>query len=117
MEEKKYYTIDEVASHLGVKPSTIRYWESVYNKFLHPSRTTGNQRRYTVEDIKILETIKKYKELGYTSKGVINLLSKYRNLVPPSEQETINKNVDEKTQLLKETKKCLEEILKIIKSI
>jgi DNA-binding transcriptional MerR regulator len=117
MEEKKYYSIEEVSARLGVKPSTIRYWESVYSKFLHPSRTSGNQRRYTIGDIEMLETIKKYKELGYTSKGVINLLSKHKLATMPAEQEANNKNNNEKILLLKETKKCLEEILKIIKSI
>ncbi len=50
------YTIQEVAAKLNISDKTLRRWEDA-GRF-RSSRTLGNQRRYSVEDIQILDAIK-----------------------------------------------------------
>ena len=52
----KLYTIIEVATKLNLSDKTLRRWEEA-GKFM-PERTLGNQRRYTLEDLQILDAIK-----------------------------------------------------------
>lgn len=50
------YTIAQVALKLGLSEKTLRRWEES-GKF-RASRTLGNQRRYRLEDLQILDAIK-----------------------------------------------------------
>lgn len=50
------YTITEVAEKLNLSDKTLRRWEEA-GRF-KPSRTDGNQRRYNMEDLQILDAIK-----------------------------------------------------------
>ncbi|MFZ2199543.1 MAG: MerR family DNA-binding transcriptional regulator [Microgenomates group bacterium] len=50
------YTIQEVATKLNLSDKTLRRWEEA-GRF-RSSRTLGNQRRYSLEDIQILDAIK-----------------------------------------------------------
>lgn len=52
----KLYSIQEVATKLGLSDKTLRRWEEA-GRF-SPSRTLGNQRRYSLEDLQILDAIK-----------------------------------------------------------
>lgn len=52
----KLYTIIEVATKLNLSDKTLRRWEEA-GKFT-PTRTLGNQRRYSLEDLQILDAIK-----------------------------------------------------------
>ena len=52
----KLYTIIEVATKLNLSDKTLRRWEEA-GKFT-PTRTLGNQRRYSIEDLQILDAIK-----------------------------------------------------------
>jgi DNA-binding transcriptional MerR regulator len=52
----KLYTIQEVATKLSLSDKTLRRWEEA-GRFI-PSRTLGNQRRYSLEDLQILDAIK-----------------------------------------------------------
>jgi excisionase family DNA binding protein len=52
----KLYTIQEVAIKLGLSDKTLRRWEEA-GRFT-PNRTLGNQRRYSIEDLQILDAIK-----------------------------------------------------------
>lgn len=52
----KLYTIQEVAAKLNLSDKTLRRWEEA-GRFLS-SRTLGNQRRYSIEDLQILDAIK-----------------------------------------------------------
>lgn len=51
-----FYTVSEAAEKLGLAPKTLRRWEDA-GRF-RPQRTVGGQRRYSVEDIQILDAIK-----------------------------------------------------------
>lgn len=50
------YTIQEVAAKLNLADKTLRRWEEA-GRF-RSSRTLGNQRRYSIEDVQILDAIK-----------------------------------------------------------
>ncbi|MBI4097878.1 MAG: MerR family transcriptional regulator, partial [Candidatus Levybacteria bacterium] len=47
-------TIQQAANLLGVTPMTLRRWEKAGN--LIPTRTLGNQRRYTKEQLEYFQT-------------------------------------------------------------
>ena len=52
---KKYYSISEVSSLLGIKQTEIRYWE----KFEPKLRSKGITRSYDLKKLKLLIEIKK----------------------------------------------------------
>lgn len=58
------FTIKELESLSGIKAHTIRIWEQRY-RFLKPSRTTTNIRRYNNEELKTLLTVALLNKYGY----------------------------------------------------
>lgn len=60
----KFHTIQEIGEQLKLPKSTIRYWEKEFVEFIHPNRTEGGQRRYTVKNIAVFETIRDLKMRG-----------------------------------------------------
>lgn len=50
------YSISDAATKLNLSEKTLRRWEEA-GRF-SPSRTVGNQRRYSLEDLQILDAIK-----------------------------------------------------------
>jgi len=68
------YTISVVAEQFGVHPQTLRLYER--EGLLKPSRTQGNTRLYTEEDIERLETILSLtRDLGVNLAGVEVILN------------------------------------------
>ncbi len=55
-------SIDQVAKLTGVKKSTLRYWEKTFQEYLQPSRTYSKRREYSLEEVQVIETIKKLLE-------------------------------------------------------
>ena len=54
-EGRRYYMISAVSKRMGVHPQTLRLYER--DGLLTPSRTEGNTRLYTDEDLEQLEII------------------------------------------------------------
>ena len=77
-------TIGEVARQADVKPSTLRYYESI-GLLLPPERISG-QRRYDNEALKRLSVIHIAKQAGFTLKEIETLLSGFSEDTPPSAQ-------------------------------
>lgn len=77
-EVKGLYTISVVAKRFGVHPQTLRLYER--EGLLKPSRTEGNTRLYTEDDMDRLDTILSLtRELGVNLAGVeiiLNMRSK-----------------------------------------
>lgn len=49
-----------VASRItGVEVHTLRYWEREFYGYLNPERTSGGQRRYRPDDIRIVFLLKR----------------------------------------------------------
>jgi len=67
--EKRYYGIGEVAKAFNVNTSLIRFWEKEFDA-LKPKKNAKGNRKFTPEDIKILELIfHLVKERGFTLDG------------------------------------------------
>ena len=67
--EKRYYGIGEVAKAFNVNTSLIRFWEKEFDA-LKPKKNAKGNRKFTPEDIKILELIfHLVKERGFTLEG------------------------------------------------
>jgi len=70
----KGYTISAVADHYGVHQQTLRLYER--EGLLKPSRSEGNVRLYTDEDVERLEVILKLtRDLGVNLAGVEIILN------------------------------------------
>lgn len=67
--EKRYYGIGEVAKAFNVNTSLIRFWEKEFDA-LKPKKNAKGNRKFTPEDIKILELIfHLVKDRGFTLDG------------------------------------------------
>ncbi len=67
--DKSYYMISVVASRYGVHPQTLRLYER--EGLLKPSRTDGNTRLYSDEDLEVLSFILNLtRDLGVNLAGV-----------------------------------------------
>ena len=55
-QEKKYYSITEVAELCKVKAHTLRFWEKEFED-LNPITRKGNRRYYQKEDIQLIKQI------------------------------------------------------------
>lgn len=72
--QKPLYMISVVADMLGVHPQTLRLYER--EGFVSPSRTDGNTRLYSDEDIDLIRMILRLtRELGVNLAGVEVILS------------------------------------------
>ncbi len=101
--ERLYYSINEVAEYIGVKPPTLRYWEQQF-KELKPSRGKRN-RHYTQHDIKLLQRIYHLtKECGFTIEGTRIQL---QNDKLDAQKDKIVSDLKEVRQFLSDTKELL----------
>jgi DNA-binding transcriptional MerR regulator len=73
-EEILTYTIEQVATSMGLTKRTLRYYEEV--GLLPPTgRTEGNYRRYSEEDIERIKRIKELRDLlGFSLSDIRQLL-------------------------------------------
>jgi len=76
---KAYYMISAVAERYKIHPQTLRLYER--EGLLTPSRTEGNTRQYSDEDLEQLETILTLtRDLGVNLAGVEIILSMRRTI-------------------------------------
>lgn len=72
--DRSYFMISSVAQTYGIHPQTLRLYER--EGLLKPSRTVGNTRVYTQEDIRQLEVILSLtRDLGVNLAGVEIILN------------------------------------------
>ena len=111
--DKNFFSIREASKITGVKPYVLRYWESEF-KLLRPARRESGHRKYTRKD---LEVIGEIKELLYEKRFSIagakrHLLEERKN---KKEQLRLDLEKDSAAiSTLRETKKTIKEILKIL---
>ena len=55
--QKYFYTIGDICKMTGTKPHILRYWESKF-KLLRPARRYSGHRKYTLQDIDIINRIR-----------------------------------------------------------
>ena len=76
---KGYYMISAVAAKYNIHPQTLRLYER--EGLLKPSRTDGNTRLYSEEDLEQLETILSLtRDLGVNLAGVEIILNMRRKM-------------------------------------
>ena len=76
---KAYYMISAVAQKYNIHPQTLRLYER--EGLLKPSRTEGNTRLYSEEDLEQLETIlSRTRDLGVNLAGVEIILNMRRKM-------------------------------------
>ncbi len=84
------FTIKEVETLSGIKAHTIRIWEQRY-RFLKPSRTSTNIRRYSNEELKTLLTVALLNKYGYKISKIDEMQPDQRNIevlsLPESEAQ------------------------------
>ena len=54
--DKRYYSISEVARMTGLQPYVLRYWEKEFS-MLRPRKNRGGNRLYTTADIELINRI------------------------------------------------------------
>jgi len=70
-----YLTIGEASRLLGVRPSTLRYWERRFEE-LRPHRSRSGRRLYRREDLQVLKLLKQMlREEGVTIRGARSRLA------------------------------------------
>ena len=73
--ENRLSSIQEVSDLLKVPKPTLRFWEKELNGILAPLRTKGGQRRYDVEQISVIQEIKKLRNKGMSLPEIKRKLS------------------------------------------
>ena len=75
LQDKRYYSIGEVASKFNVNPSLIRFWEQEF-QILNPKKNSRGNRKFTHKDIEAINKIYfLLKEKGYTIQGAKHYIS------------------------------------------
>ena len=92
MQENNLISIQEVSALLKVPKPTLRFWEKELEGIFVPMRTNGGQRRYTVENIAVIEEIKKLKSKGMSLPEIQRKLGK-----GPMSEAGSQRSVDERT--------------------
>ena len=78
-EQKRYYSIGEVAELFQVSKSLIRFWENEF-EFLKPHKNSKGDRRFTPENLEQLSLIYELvKEKGFTLEGAKKEIKRRRS--------------------------------------
>ena len=103
---KRYFTIGEVSELCQVKPHVLRYWEQEFPQ-LSPVKRAGNRRYYQRQDVMIVRQIRDllYHQ-GFTIGGARQQLS----------GAEMKQDSSRSRQIVREMRKELEGVLKILKS-
>jgi MerR family redox-sensitive transcriptional activator SoxR len=75
-------SISEVANRIGLRPSTIRYYEQI--GILPPAHRVSGQRRYDVTVLHRLVVIQRARQTGFTLGEIKQLFFGFRTGTPPS---------------------------------
>ena len=94
LQDKRYYSIGEVASKFNVNPSLIRFWEQEF-KILNPKKNSRGNRKFTKKDIEAINKIYfLLKEKGYTIQGAKHYIN--------NEKTSDKLNIVNKLKLIKD---------------
>ena len=70
--QELYFNMKVVSEKTGLTDHVIRVWEKRYNAIV-PTRTDGNHRMYTYDDIAKLDLLRKLTESGYAIRNIAKL--------------------------------------------
>ncbi|MCB2202095.1 MerR family transcriptional regulator [bacterium] len=108
-EEKRYYSISEVAHMTGLEAYVLRYWEKEF-PLLHPRKNRRGSRLYTTKDIELINQIH---HLRTKEKLTIAGARKKLMLRRPSEEKTELVKTARAQTLITQIKKDIEDLLKL----
>ena len=79
---KRFYSVGEVASQVGISESTLRFWEREFPLVIKPHKAGRGVRQYTEDDILQVRTVYQLvKVRGLTLEGARQALKRGRNVV------------------------------------
>lgn len=108
--------IGEVAKLSAVNAKSIRRYEEL-GIMPKAGRSYGGYRQYSMNDVRVLQFIKRARELGFSMKDIKQLVSLWKNKNRPSAQvKTIaKKHADELEKKLSEIQSMLTALNNLIK--
>ena len=103
LQNKRYYSIGEVASKFNVNPSLLRFWEQEF-KILNPKKNSRGNRKFTQKDIEVINKIYfLLKEKGYTIQGAKDYIN--------------NENTSNKLDIVNKLKSIKDKLIEIRKQL
>ncbi|MBU2568056.1 MAG: MerR family transcriptional regulator [Elusimicrobia bacterium] len=112
--DKEYFSIGEVSKIVNLPQYILRYWETEFTP-LKPQRRESGHRKYTKKEI---EQVLKIKDLLYNQKftidGARGALAEMRRQKNQQLALDLTSN-SAAIELLKETKKTIQEIARLLK--
>lgn len=119
--KKLYYSIGEVSDITGLKQYVLRYWETEFPS-LSPSKNRAGNRVYREKDIQVIQYIKHLLyDKKFTIEGAKQKLKQIKleemeifNEENPAADEILPAQEKDLSELLREVKKSLQEILDIL---
>jgi MerR family redox-sensitive transcriptional activator SoxR len=102
-------TISQVAQQAGIRPSTIRYYESI--SLLPSPRRVSGQRRYTPAILSQLAFITVARKLGFTLSEIHLLLHNDTTLLSDQWQTLAQQKIAEVDQLLQQATSVKQSLL------
>jgi DNA-binding transcriptional MerR regulator len=85
------YSIQEASARTNVSKHTLRFWEKAFNGIIVPMRTEGGQRRYTADNLFMIEEIKRLKKKGLNLVDIKKILEKTGIKEPTVQNNNIEK--------------------------
>ena len=80
------YSVSQVARSIGISPNTVRSWTATYSKYLSThNRPDDDERRYTADDVTLLQTVKVLRDQRESHKLIIPRIAADERLEPPPE--------------------------------
>ena len=87
---KDTYSVSQVARSIRISPNTIRSWSEYkyYGSYLSThERLEDEERRYTDDDVSLLQTVKILRDQGEPHKRIIPRIADEERLEPPPEAD------------------------------
>jgi len=106
-EDKRYYSISEVARLTSLEPYVLRYWEKEFPQ-LKPRKNRGGNRMYTTKDIELINRINHLRKTEkLTIAGARSKLTMRRG----SEENTVQLASARARTLISQIRKDVEDLL------
>lgn len=86
--DRLMHTTTDISTRLGVNAATIRRWADQYEQYMSAESHTGDARQYSDDDLLLLWSIRRWRQLGYALPEIGERLAKGERTtdeIPPLE--------------------------------